>query len=176
LYVPEDAPRRIGDRTRITGPRKVGISRFSSHSLMVPRLQGETSEQAIAELAVKMEAEGFVEGADRLVEEALRREAIVSTAVENGLAFPHVRWIEGGGLALALGASLKGVSFDGPGTKAQLIFFLVIPTAASAFYLKLLAGLAAVFSRAPARKALLSQKTADGLWKALCRVTRSTIK
>ena len=54
---------------------------------------------------------GFVEDTATVTELALRRRAIVSTAVEHGLAFPHVRDVEGGGLTFAVGLKEKGLDF-----------------------------------------------------------------
>lgn len=177
LYFPETPARRVGKAPRRTEPQKVGISRFTSHSLMIPRLESEDKDGAIRELAYKMEAEKFVDKADKLIEEALRREALVSTAFEHGLAFPHVRGVEGGGLALALGISQKGVIFGRPdGSLTKIVFFMVIPTAASSFYLKLIAGLAETFSKPENRKALLAEKDPEDLWKALVKATRPAIK
>jgi len=176
LYSPEDAPKRLGERTRRTGPRKVGISRFSSHTLMIPNLEGTDKESCISELAFLMEEEGFVQGADILVEEALRREAIVSTAFVNGLAFPHVRGVEGGGLSLAVGVSDKGVKFEKNQKPSHINFFIVIPTAASAFYLKLLSGLSKAFSKKKNCDDMLAQTDPEKMWKVLARVTRTSIK
>jgi mannitol/fructose-specific phosphotransferase system IIA component (Ntr-type) len=177
LFYPESAPRRVGKPPRRTDPQKVGISRFTSHTLMIPKLESENKEGAIRELAYKMEYEGFVDKAERLVEEALRREALISTAVDHSLAFPHVRGVEGGGLTLALGLSPKGIAFrEGDENLTKIIFFLVIPTAASGFYLKLLAGLTETFMKIENRKALMAEKDPEKLWKALAKVTRSTIK
>ena len=176
LYYPESATRRVPERRRRTEPQKVGISRFSSHTLMRPALEATDKETAIAELAYTMEHEGFVDKADWLVEEALRRDAILSTAVGHGLAFPHVRGVEGGGLTLSVGVSKKGIKFDGSKNLTKVIFFMAIPTAASAFYLKLLAGLTEAFRKPEVRKAVVSEKDPEKLWKTLCRVTRSTIK
>jgi len=177
LFAPAAAPRRLGQSARRTEPRKVGISRFSSEDLMVPQLAAEDAEGAIRELAGRMASAGFVDDAEKLVEAALRREAILSTALGNGLAFPHVRGVEGGGLTLALGLSRKGLRFGGSEEGlVKIVFLIVIPTAASAFYLKLLAGLAETFVKADARKALLAEKEPDKLWKALVKVTRATIK
>ena len=176
LYYPEFPVRRTASTPRRTEPRKAGIARFSSHSLMVPHLEATEREAAIRELATLMQHEGFVDNAERLVEEALRREAIVSTAVDHGLAFPHVRSVEGGGLTLALGVSRKGIKFGSPkGKQTKLIFFLVIPTAASAFYLKLLSGLAQTFMEEEMREKLLVEDTPEKLWKALVKATRATI-
>jgi len=83
-----------------------------------------------------------VDKADKLIEAALRREAILSTAVDHGLAFPHVRNVEGGGLTLAMGITAKPIQWTMDGEPAtRMVFFMAIPTAASAFYLKLLSGL-----------------------------------
>src|SRR5262249_16943485 len=133
--------RSVAKAPRRMAPRKVGISRFSSQSLMIPRMEATDKESAIRELGIKMAEEGFVDNGPKFVEEALRREAILSTAVEHGLAFPHVRGVEGGGLSLSLGISEKGIEFDGIDgkVKTRMIFLIAIPVAASAFYLKLLA-------------------------------------
>ena len=46
-----------------------------------------------------------------------------------------------GGLTLALGVSKKGVRFDDAGNVVNIVFFITIPTAVSAFYLRLMSGL-----------------------------------
>ena len=177
LYSPAMSVKRTGKAPRRTAPRKVGIARFSAHGLVVPELQAETKEEAIRELASRMETEAFVDSGEKLVELALQREAVVCTGVDHGLAFPHVRGVEGGGLALALGISHKGIKFDPDSDDlSHIIFFLVIPTAASAFYLKLLAGLTETFMAEAARKALLAETDQQKLWKALVKLTRSAIK
>lgn len=176
LYVNDSAPRRIGQRTRRTGPRKVGIARFSSEKLMIPDLKATSAEAAIQILAEKMDAEGFVTHTDQLIEASLRRETICSTAVEDGLAFPHVRSVEGGSLALALGIRAKGFHFHDERGLTRIVFFMVIPTAASAFYLKLLAGLTKTFSKENNRTALLNETDPQKMWKTLCRMTRTTVQ
>ena len=143
---------------------------------MVPDLKAETGAEAIAELAAIMEQKGFVSGVDKLVQTALEREAILSTAMENGLAFPHVRGVEGGGLTLALGVSKKGVKFDDAGSVVNIVFFITIPTAVSAFYLRLMSGLTETFLKEQNREAILLAETPEQLWKALTKATRYSIK
>ena len=176
LYFEDGLPRNVGKAPRRSEPRKVGIARFSASTLMIPRLAATTREEAIQELATKMQEASFVDDAGKLVDAALKREAIVSTALDHSLAFPHVRGVEGGGLTLGLGSSAKGIKFDGHDKgPTKIIFFMVIPTAASAFYLKLLAGLAETFSDADARKALMAEESPEKLWKALIKLTKKTI-
>ncbi|HNX53131.1 MAG TPA: PTS sugar transporter subunit IIA, partial [Pontiellaceae bacterium] len=142
LYAPDIPLTRRSPRRRWGDPVKRGIERFSAPELMIASLQGTTKEEVLLEMCENLRAEGYIENCTDLHDAALRREAIVSTAVEHGIAFPHVRGVEGGGLTLTLGVSKKGVEFGAPGEKLTKIFFyMVIPTAASAFYLKLLSGL-----------------------------------
>ncbi|NCC91916.1 MAG: hypothetical protein EOM10_01335 [Opitutae bacterium] len=161
---------------RRSDPPKVGIERFSAESLMIPALKGTDRDAVLAELCQKLDDEGFVDDAGKLLEAAEQREAIISTAVENGLAFPHVRCVEGGALTFALGIAPKGIKFDPAGkANTRIIFFMVIPTAASAFYLKLLSGLSQVFQKAENREKLLEAETSEKMWKALVKATRLAI-
>ena len=53
---------------------------------------------------------------------------------------------------------------------------MVIPTAASAFYLKLLSGLAQVFQKPENREKLLDADTPEKMWRALLKATRMAIQ
>lgn len=175
LYYPEFSVKRLGKAPRRTDPQKIGIARFSSQTLMIPKLEATDMEGAIRELATKMHTEGFVDNIENLVEKALGREQSMSTAIDHGLAYPHARGVEGGGLALALGLSPKGIEWA-PGNVSKIIFFFLIPTSASAFYIKLLSGLTETFMKPEARKALMAEKEQEKLWKLLVKLTRSTVK
>ena len=153
---------------------KTGISRFSAEELMVVDLGGQMREDAIAQLSDAMEKGKFISNADSLTAAALERESVLSTAMEGGLAFPHVRGVEGGGLTLAMGVSKKGIDWDGE--KVNIVFLSAIPVAVSAFYLRLMSGLMQAFSKEANRKALLEAKDGKTLWKALQKATRMTVK
>lgn len=176
LYYPESQPNYVAKPTRRSEPRKIGVARFTSEALMIPRMQATDRESAIRELAQRMQEEGLVDDAEKLTEAALKREHIVSTALDHGIAVPHVRGVEGGGLALALGLSAKGIRFGEDNKNlTRIVFFIVIPTAASAYYLKLIAGIAQTFSQNDARKALMAADSNEKLWKTLQKLTRKTI-
>ncbi len=172
----DDAPRSTVTPPARGEPRKTGISRFSAEELMVCDLKSTTAEGAIRELADAMVANRFVSNAGALVAAAMERESILSTAMGDGLAFPHVRGVEGGGLTIALGVSKDGIVYDDSGTKVNFIFFSVIPVAVSAFYLRLMSGLTDAFSKKANRDLLMSAKTQTELWKALTKTTRTTIQ
>lgn len=175
LYESPDAARWVGEVHSRSEPRKAGIARFSAATLMVPNLKAKTRDDAILELANAMQDARFVDDAGKLVTAAIERENILSTGMENGLAFPHVRGVEGGGLTLALGTSAEGIRFDDDHV-ANIICFLTIPTAVSAFYLRLVGGLAETFVKEQNRQTILAATSQEALWKALTKVTRYTIK
>lgn len=170
------AGRRPASATRGGRTPPAGVARFSAPGLMIPRLQADDRDGALAEICDVLVREGFADKEANLLEHALRREAILSTALDNGLAFPHVRGVEGGGLTLALALKPKGLRFSPNAHRlTRVIFFVVIPAAASAFYLTLLAGLTKTFGEAKNRDKLLDAETPEQLWKALCQCTRRAI-
>jgi len=164
----------------ISGPsdreeNKTGISRFSCEELMLVDLDASDREGAIAALAAAMERSKFIANADSLVTAAMDREAVLSTAMEGGVAFPHVRGVEGGALSLALGVSKKGIDWDGE-NRVNLVFLSAIPVAVSAFYLRLMAGISQSLVKKESRDALIAAADSAALWKALVKVTRHTVK
>lgn len=169
----DDAAKNVSEAPDRDNP-KTGISRFSAEELMLVDLDVDTREEAIFKLAQAMEKAKFIANAESLVAAAMDREAVLSTAMENGLAFPHVRGVEGGALTLALGVSPRGI--DWAGEKVHIVVLSAIPVAVSAFYLRLMAGLTQTFEKAANRKAVMEAKDAAGLWKALQKATRTTVK
>ena len=176
LFYPDTVARQPKRKLDEKRPVQVGIARFSAVSLMVPKLTATTREEVVGELAKALGDGGYVEDAATVAELSLRREAIVSTAVGHELAFPHVRDVEGGGLTFAVGLKEKGIKFSPADDElSKIFFFIVIPTPATAFYLRLLAGLVRTFESADTRKSFLECDKPDAMWKMLVKLTHETI-
>lgn len=176
LFETQNSPAWVGEKPSRNEPIKNGISRFSAPCLMVSDMVATSAVDAIELLAAKMESEHFISHANLLITAALERESVLSTAVGNGIAFPHVRGVEGGGLTLACGVSKAPFKYDSEGSLVNIVFLITIPTAVSAFYLKVIAGLTESFIKESNRDALLATDTPEALWKALCKATRYSIK
>ena len=157
-------------------PKVRGISRFSSEALMVPNLTAKTPEAAISALSKLMAENGFVSDGDELARLALEREAVLSTRMDEGTAVPHVRGVEGGSLSFALGISKKGIVWDDSGEKVNFVVLSAIPSAGSAFFLKLMSDLMGAFRRKLSRAAILEAEDPAALWKALDRATCRAIR
>lgn len=153
-----------------------GIARFSAEPLMIADLKASTMQEAIAELSTAMADGGFVSDGAALARLALEREAILTTRMEAGVAVPHVRGVEGGALAFALGISRDGIVWDDSGEKVNFIVLSAIPSAGAAFFLKLMSDLMAVFRRKASRLALLEAKDSASLWAALDKATSRIIR
>ena len=166
-----DAAHNVAERS---DEPKTGISRFSAESLMVADLGAVSREEAIERLARAMEDGQFITNADSLVSAAMDREAILSTAMEGGVAFPHVRGVEGGALTLAIGVSREGIDWDGANVK--VVCLSAIPVAVSAFYLRLVSGLAQAFAKKDVLDTLVRVGDSAGLWKAIVKATRTTVR
>ena len=172
LFSDDDAVTNTSEAPDRDNP-KTGISRFSAQELMLVDLDVKTREDAIARLAEAMQEHGFISSAEQLTVAALERESVLSTAMD-GIAFPHVRGVEGGGLTLAMGVSRNGIEWAGE--KVSVVFLSAIPVAVSAFYLRLMAGLTQAFAKESNRKAAIEAKDPVALWKVLQKATRQTVR
>ena len=170
-----DEARNVTEKPSAGDDPKTGISRFSAEELMACDLKATAKASAIAELAELMEKNRFISNAGALVEAAMDRESVLSTAMGGDFAFPHVRGVEGGGLTLALGISKKGIDW-GDGEVVHVICLSAIPVAVSAFYLRLMSGLVQAFSKNDTLEALLGATDDASLWKTLVKATRHTVK
>ena len=152
-----------------------GLARFSCEALMFPDLKAKTPQEAITTLADALAANGYVTNGEELARLALEREALLSTRMGEGAAVPHVRGVEGGSLAFALGISKKGIVWDDSGERVNFVVLSAIPSAGSAFFLKLMNDLMGAFRRKLSRAALLDAADAATLWQSLDKATRRVI-
>ena len=75
-----------------------------------------------------------------------------------------------------MGVSPKGIVWDDSGEKVNFVVLSAIPSAGSAFFLKLMSDLMGAFRRKPSRTALLAAADPAALWKALERATCRVIR
>jgi len=172
LYHMEDVPQeRTAPSVGGRGPALMGPARFSAPDLMCPALEATTRDEVIGELIHRMADLGYANDEDTLMGHALEREKAASTAIGNGLAFPHVRGVAGGGLAFALGLKREGIAFGAGAEPARVVFFTVIPTAANTLYLRLLSDLIRIFRDEKAQARLLACESREELWRTFTSLT-----
>lgn len=146
-----------------------GVARFSSIDLMFPQLNATNHADAITEIASKTAETGFVENRENFIEALLQREAMASTAVGSGIAFPHARGIRACGMTLAVGISKNGIDF-GDGEKVNLIFLSAVPTQTSMFYMELVSKIARYFGKPENAKKMITCETPEEMWKIFVKI------
>jgi mannitol/fructose-specific phosphotransferase system IIA component (Ntr-type) len=116
----------------------VTLADFTGEGLIVPRLQTRQMAGVIRELAGTFGASGGDWNVEELSRLALERESQMSTAMEFGAAFPHVRSKICPRLQFALGRFAVPVEWGGPGSlRVQFVFLNAIPAGDATGYLKL---------------------------------------
>ena len=148
-----------------------GVAKFSSLDLMMPDLKSTTHAEVLEEMGHKAGECGFVENGAEFEKALLQREALCSTAVGSGIAFPHARGVKACGVTLAVGVSKNGIDFGDEET-VKLLFASAVPTQASMFYMDMVSKLAKYFGKQENIDKLLECDTADEMWKIMVKIGR----
>jgi len=146
-----------------------GVARFSAQELMIPSLDSTTHEDALEEIASICAKEKFVEKGEEFIEAVLNREALSSTAVGSGVAFPHGRGVRACGLTLAVAMSEKGIDF-GNDEKVHLIFMSAVPLQTSMFYLGLVSKLARYYGKSKNMDKMIECTSPEEMWKLFVKI------
>ncbi len=103
-----------------------------------------------------------------LLQILLKREELRSTAIEQGVAFPHGRVPGLDRLLACFGRCRQGVDFDSfDGEPTFFFFVLLIPEQAQGDHLKALARLNRLFQDRDFRRRLIEAKDADAVFTAV---------
>jgi PTS system fructose-specific IIC component len=117
--------------------------------LVFPDLAARTRDEALAEIAGRLEAAGVVRDAEDLAGRLTKREREGCTGVGKGVAFPHCRVDGISDAVLAVARSSEGIDFGAPdGVPISVFFLLLSPKDAPALHLQALARLTRL-ARAP---------------------------
>ena len=103
-----------------------------------------------------------------LMQILLKREELRSTAIEQGVAFPHGRVPGLERLLACFGRCRKGLDFDSfDGEPTYFFFVLLIPEQAQGDHLKALARLNRLFQDKAFRQSLMDAQDADAIFAAI---------
>lgn len=105
---------------------------------------------------------------EQLLQILLKREELRSTAIEQGVAFPHGRVPGLEHLLACFGRCRKGLDFDSfDGEPTFFFFVLLIPEQAQGDHLKALARLNRLFQDRTFRQTLMNAQDADAIFAAI---------
>ena len=140
------------------------ISTLLTPELVIPALAAQAKAEVLEALAAHVGRVHPHVDVRRLSDALQERERQTTTALEDGVAIPHVPL---GGLPASLAAlarSTAGVEFGAvDGRPTQLFLLLIVSTEQPGAHLKRLAGAARLLGDARCRTRLLEARTAAGL-------------
>ncbi len=134
-----------------------------------PQLQARTRNSVIQAMTALAARTGKLWDPVRMAQAVLARESLHPTALENGVALLHPRRPQASLLAepvLALGRTLSGIPFGGPGGCLTDLFFLIC-SVQDAQHLRTLARLSRLLSREGFLRSLRDAPDAPSMWDTI---------
>ena len=132
------------------------------------RLRARSKRDAIAELVELLEAAHAIDSQGEVLDRVLRREAMMSTGIGNGVAIPHGKAKLVDRMVAACGVSSEGVEFESvDGEPATLFILLVAPESGGALHVKVLANISRLLKEETVRQSLRQASGPDAFLAAL---------
>lgn len=146
------------------------IGEFLCSKAISSDLNGSNKEEIIDELVGLLINAGVLEkkNKSKIVETLLKREALGSTAIGQGIAIPHGKSDCVSKLTAGLGVSKKGVDFDSlDGEPAYIFFLLLAPANSAGPHLKALARISRLLKDKYFRENLKNSKDEKNILKLI---------
>ena len=132
------------------------------------RLRARTKRDAIAELVELLESAHGIDSHGEVLDRVLRREAMMSTGIGNGVAIPHGKAKLVDRMVAACGVSPEGIEFQSvDGEPARLFILLVAPESGGALHVKVLANISRLLKEESVRQSLREAPNAEAFVGAL---------
>lgn len=132
------------------------------------RLRAGTKRDAIAELVALLESAHGIDSRGEILDRVLRREAMMSTGIGNGVAIPHGKAKSADRLVASCGVAPQGIDFESiDGEPATLFVLLVAPESGGAMHVKVLANISRLLKEDSVRRSLREAGSADAFLAAL---------
>jgi PTS system nitrogen regulatory IIA component len=118
-------------------------------------LKAATKRDAVAELVDLLESAHGLKSQGEILDRVLRREAMMSTGIGNGVAIPHGKARAVDRMLAACAISRAGVDFESAdGEPAHIFILLVSPETVGATHVKVLANISRLLKEESVRQAL----------------------
>jgi mannitol/fructose-specific phosphotransferase system IIA component (Ntr-type) len=141
--------------------------------LLVPaaistRLRATTKREAIAELVGLLEGGHGVESQGEILDRVMRREAMMSTGIGNGVAIPHGKARSVDRMLAACAVAPSGIEFESvDGEPARLFILLVSPENVGAIHVRVLANISRLLKEESVRQEIIDSASPAVLLAAL---------
>lgn len=138
------------------------LSELLNAQAITTRLKSRTKREVIAELVELLEAGHGIDSHGEILDRVLRREAMMSTGIGNGIAIPHGKAKLVDRLVSACGVCTEGVEYETvDGEPATLFVLLVAPETGGALHVKVLANISRLLKEESVRRQLREAETPE---------------
>ena len=144
------------------------LSELLNAEAVVTRIQSRTKREVIAELVGVLESAHGIQSQGEILNRVLRREAMMSTGIGNGIAIPHGKAKLVDRLVAACGVCPEGVEYETvDGEPATLFVLLVAPETGGALHVKVLANISRLLKEESVRRQLRESTSSEEFMAAL---------
>jgi PTS system nitrogen regulatory IIA component len=136
------------------------LSQLLNPEAVSVELQATTKKEAITELVELVEKAHAAPSEGEILSAVLKREAMMSTGVGNGIAIPHGKARSVDRLIAACGVSRGGIEFEAIDEKPATLFVLLVsPENVGGSHVKVLANISRLLKEDKVRDALKAAQT-----------------
>ena len=131
------------------------LSELLTPSAVSLRLESRTKREAIVELVALLEAAHGVDSQGEILDRVVRREAMMTTGIGNGVAIPHGKARAVDRMIAVCAVSPEGVEFESEdGQPVHLLVLFVSPENATTQHVRALANLSRLLKEEGVRRSL----------------------
>jgi PTS system nitrogen regulatory IIA component len=144
------------------------LSELLTPKAVTPQLRATTKREAMVELVELLEGGHGLDSHGEILDRVMRREAMMSTGIGNGVAIPHGKARAADRMLAACAVSAAGVDFESAdGERAYIFILLVSPESVGAAHVKVLANISRLLKEDSVRRTLREAASASALLAAL---------
>jgi fructose-specific phosphotransferase system IIA component len=144
------------------------LSELLNSNAVTLRLKAQTKREALLELVELLErAHGF-DSQGEILDRVMRREAMMTTGIGNGVAIPHGKARSVNRMAAACAVVPQGLDFESEdGQPVHLLVLFVSPENATTLHVRVLANLSRLLKEESVRVSLREAKSPEAFMSAL---------
>jgi fructose-specific phosphotransferase system IIA component len=132
------------------------------------RLKARTKREALVELVELLESAHGFKSQGEILDRVMRREAMMTTGIGNGVAIPHGKARSVDRMAAACAVAPEGLDFESEDGKPVYLFVLFVsPENATTLHVRVLANLSRLLKEESVRMNLREAKSLDAFLAAL---------
>jgi|SRR5581483_265319 PTS system fructose-specific IIC component/PTS system nitrogen regulatory IIA component len=147
------------------------LGQFTEPRLLIPRLLADRPDQAVRELAARLESCDRIGSARRFADVILAGEDRAPSLAARSVAVPHARGGDVQKLSVAVGIAPQGIFWDrNSGEIVNAVFLFAVPLIEAGRYLSLLSGLSALIHDEMAFSALTRATQPEEMLEVLRQV------